>query len=753
MCRKLYLVAFIILMCHQIAGAVQAPVKMSVFNFQPLNIDAAAVSTSLTNMLITSLMGEPSLNILDRKELEAFLSLNDLQQSDIMDNIVNIGTRLGLNAITVGTVGKKGTILIINAKVINIEQKKIVFSQQIRSLGDSRLNSEIEALAKCITTSVINMSTKPEDRAAFKGPINLQTRPGNKRIQLSWENAPNTSASAYEVFRSTSENGPFACIGQTTRPEYPDQNLDNKIVYYYKIKAYNEKGLPSEYSDLVSAETSLTPNPPVILKTDSHIKSIQLTWTPNPISSGDPLKLKGYKLYRSKTEAGPFKEVANILGKDLDVGIDTATTLDRLFKVTFTDKGLSDGESYYYKLTAYNEKNLESELSSTIKGSTAASVANIAAQGDMIREIRLSWTPVESPEIKGYYVYRSEKEDTAFKRIAKLDQLASGDKRINHRDIEGLGDLVRYYYRITAFESPELETSPSATVSAQTKGKPPTPQGVNAKGGLVKKIELSWVAAVSDEVEGYKIYSSRSSDGEFILLTKIDGRNINRYFDEGRDFSKLENNATYYYRLTSFNKVNVESQSVLVSATTKPRPSKPQDIKGEAMKVKSIPLAWTANAETDITCYHIYRTDADGSEFNRIAKVNGKTFYLDKDLKDGAAYRYKIQAEDRDELLSDFSDLIVVKTKPKPRVPAKLIGSVREGKTQLRWEPNEEDDISHYTVYEKRFLGAEKINTLQETRFTEPAPPRGKSKSYVVTATNKDGLESEPTGEITVTGR
>lgn len=589
-------IASSVLLCQSLIAA-SVPVKMSIFSFKPLNIDSSTISTTVTNALMTSLTAEANISLLDRKTLEEFLTLNDLQQNDNLEDVASIGSRMGLDAIVTGTVEKKGTVLAINCKVINIEQKKVIYSQTIRSLGDARLAPDINDLAKAITKSVMTMSSQPKEEAAFKGPVNVQKRPGNRRIQLNWENVAKTTAAAYEVFRSTSANGPFAKVGQVTRPEFVDQNLENKVVYYYKIRAYNEKGLPSEYSDVVSAETALTPNPPVLLKADGHVKSIQLTWTPSPISSDDPLKLRGYKLYRSQSEQGPYKEAANVLGTDLNIGVDTASTIDKLFRVTFADKGLSDGETYYYRLTAYNEKNLESDFSSPIKGTTIVNVSGVLAQGDLIREVRLAWNRLESPEIKGYYIYRSEKEDKEFAKIKKIDQASSGEKKVNYRDTEGLGDLIRYYYRITAFETAELETSSSATVSAQTKGKPPAPQGVKALGGLVKKVELAWSAASAEDVEGYKIFSSRSAEGEFVLIKKLEGRNTNKYVDEGRDYAKLEDNGTYYYRITSYNKVDVDSQSVLVSATTKPRPSTPQSLKGEAMKVKEIPISWQANPE------------------------------------------------------------------------------------------------------------------------------------------------------------
>lgn len=657
-------------------GAAAAPVKMAIFNFQTMNMEASGQGTTVTNMLRTSLIAEQSLDVLDRKDLEAFLTLNDLQQNDNLDNVMNIGTRLGLNMIVVGSVEKKDAILLINCRVIGIEQKKVIFSKQIRSLGDARLGSEINDLGKALVSTVTSVQDRDEGQATFPGPVNIIVRSGNKQIKMTWEAPSNAMVAAYEVFRATNQSGPYAKVSQVTVPEYVDQNLEKNVLYYYKISAYNEKGARSELSEIFFAETVLTPNPPVILKAESHIRSIQITWTPNPMSSGDPLKLRGYKIYRSKIEQGPYKEVANIMGKDLDNGVGTATALDRLFKVAFTDKGLADGETVYYKITAYNEKNLESDYSSPIRGLAISPVTNIYAQGDLVREVRLSWAALEGPEIKGYNVYRSTMGNEGFKKIAVINQPANAvEKKLQYKDIEGLPDSVRYYYRITAFETPAAETSPKVTVSAITKGKPPAPQDVRAISGLVKKIEFSWAPSSDEEVEGYKLYAARQSNGEYFLIKKLEGRNNSKYVDEDR--ARLDDNGKYYYRLTCYNKVDVESSPVEVSASTKPRPSRPQGFKGESMKLKEAPLSWGANPENDVSTYHLWRVSSEGGEFKHVAKIAAGTDYIDKDLQDGVSYSYKLQAEDRDGLISEFSESVNVRTKPRPQSSTGHSGEVR----------------------------------------------------------------------------
>jgi hypothetical protein len=747
-----------ITVCPSISFSASTPqIRIAVFNYGTLNLEASGYNTMVTNLLMNNLVSDPSLALLDRKELEAFLSLNDLQQNDDVESVANIGSRLGLNMIVVGSVGKKDTIIVVSSKVIHIEQRRVIFENQIRAIGDAGLMSEVKNLGASIIAAISNYASKQKDleKTAAQGPVNVQKRSGNKWVRLNWEDAPGMTASGYEVFRGTAETGPFSKIAQVETPEYLDQDVERGASYYYKIRSFGVKGIKSDFSTIISAGTALTPNPPVILRADARVKSIELTWSPSPVASEDPLKLKGYKLYRSKVQQGPYKEVANLSGKDLGIGADSATAPDKLLKATYLDKGLGDGEECYYKLTAYNEKNMESDFSSCVKGATIPAVSAVSAQGDMIREIRLSWSPIDSPVIKGYYIYRSSSENRDFTKIKKVDvSERAGGKIIDYADKDRLGDKTRYFYRITAIDSQDTETSPSMTVSAVTKGQPPTPQGLKAQNGLVKKIELTWTASPYDEVEGYNLYWSKEKVGKYLLLKRIEGRTISSYTHGGGGFDKLADNGTYYYAMAAFNRVDVESDlTETVFATTKPRPSKPTGLKGEALKVKAVPLTWLPNPEKDIAEYQIYRGTGSEDQFSRIAKVQGKTKYEDKELKDGHIYKYKIRAEDKDELLSDFSEAISVETKPKPKRPEGLAGDIVQGKVELTWQRGSEPDISYYSVYEKRFYGLDRINTVKANSFTEAGLAKGKSKTYVVTAVDNDDLESEPSQEMTITGR
>lgn len=747
--RFLAVIVFLLLICPSVAFTATSQVRIAVFNFGTVNLEASGLGATVTNQLINLLGADSSLTMLDRKELEAFLSMNDLQQNDQVDNVVNIGTRLGLNVVVVGSVEKKGSMIMVLCRVIHIEQKKAILSARAAAVGEAGLAGEMRKLSQQIRNAITEQIVKEKstEGGAFGAPVEVTKRSGNRSVHLLWEAPPGAVVAGYEVFRATSQAGPFESLAQVAKTEYVDDTVEKDTLYYYKIRAYSDRGIQSEFSRVVEARTAVTPNPPVILKTEGHVRSISLLWSPGP-GSGDRLRLKGYRLYRAKSEQGPYREVANL--QTINLG-DATAALDRLMKVSHLDKALADGEDYFYRVTAFNERDLESEFSKSVKGSTLPAVGAVAAAGDLIREIRLSWRPVDSPFIRGYYVYRSAADRENFVRIKKVDAPSALDRRIEYADREGLADLTRYRYRITAFEETETETAPSSEVSAVTRGKPPAPEEFKALGGLVKRVDLSWKASTAEEVEGYKLYGAKEKEGQLLLLKTFPGRQTYRYTDDSRGYDKLEDGTAYRYRLTSYNRVEVESEAApAVTVSTKPRPEKVSGLQGESAKAKAVPLRWSPNPEKDIALYHLFRS-GDGGDFDRIAKPR-ETSYLDQGLKDNALYRYRLQAEDKDGLIGDFSETISVRTKARPAIPEGATGGIAEGKAVLTWKEAALPDVVHYTVYEKKLFGMDKIATVRERGFSEAAPPKGKTKIYLITVTDRDGLESDPGPEITITG-
>ncbi len=241
--------------------------------------------------------------------------------------------------------------------------------------------------------------------------------------------------------------------------DFVDQGLEKKKAYFYKIRAFDDRGLQSDFSKVVHCETEAVPNPPIIIKSESRIKGIHLTFSTNPTRSEDPLKIIGFKLYRASSEVGPYTEMVKITGEDLSTAVDQSNV-----KFDYVDKVLVDGQSWFYKLTSMNEKGLESEFSTPIKGVSIPAVAGLQVKGDMIREVHLDWDRVDSPFVAGYNIYRSTSENKDFSKIKSVDSGPAETKKLSYKDITGLSDLTKYFYKVSAFETPDMETRKYKTV-------------------------------------------------------------------------------------------------------------------------------------------------------------------------------------------------------------------------------------------------------------------------------------------------
>ena len=536
--------------------------------------------------------------------------------------------------------------------------------------------------------------------------------------------------------------GPFSKVASVTKSTFSDDtDLLNNRTYYYKVQAFNEEGKESPTSTVIAAETAPSPFSPIILDAASLIASIRIRWTTNPRKGDDDTEVSGFKIYRASEPGGEYLWVGSI-----SVESENPSQL-RLKQFEYEDSGLADGAKYYYRLTAFNSKGIESDFSSTLEGSTISGPAGLQTIGDMIREIHLQWQPTPFSQVKGYRLYRNSSPEGTFERIAEVE----GYRKDSFVDEQNLGDAATYYYRMSAYDNEGRETGLSEMASAVTRGKPPTPEGLAAQSGLVKEVKLSWKMRPEEEVEGYYIFWNNRETGEFKQIGKVKGREKTTFLDRGDRHRPLDDNATYHYMITSYNKVEVNSDPCsIASATTKPRPTAPTGLSAQGGLPGKIALAWNPNPETDIKHYHLHRKRS-GNEFKEVEKLPADaTIYEDVKLDHGTTYVYRLQAEDKDKLLSDFSSNVEATTKPLPKPPSGLEVKPLVNGFDLRWKPNPEPDIAKYKIYLHSFFMDKEIGSTDRIEFSIDTLKPDDEYSMSITAIDKDGLESDKSEPITV---
>jgi hypothetical protein len=720
--------------------------RIAVYTFNILNLGAAGYDATISNLFMTLLDQHRVLEVMNRKELEDSLRRAGLQQSENVSLVQTVGIRLGLDGIVLGNVRKVGSSIEFEVKFVEVSRGNTLLHRKEKIFGHVALRQKVEEIASEIAQIASkyqpgHVVVQEEVSLYPEQPKGLQARGGSQKVVLSWN--PNTEPNlfGYKVFRGTTPVGPFAKIGSVKKNKFTDEGLQNNRTYYYKVQAFNQQGKESPASAVIAAETAPSPFSPIIIDTTPLIGGIRIRWTTNPRKGDDGTEISGFKIYRATEPEGEYLWVASISSES-----DRESKL-RPRKHKYEDSGLDDGAKYYYRLTAFNNRQVESDFSSALEGSTIRRPTGLQATGDMIREIHLQWHASPFSEIEGYRIYRNIAAEGTFQRIGEL----SSTNKISFVDQQNLSDATTYFYRLTHYDHQGRETGFSDIASATTKGKPPIPEGFSAESGLVKQVKLSWKVRSEKEVEGYYVYWNKAEAGEFKQIAKVKGRENTKYVDKGRRDRPLDDNTTYYYMLTSYNKVDVNSDPCTVaSATTKPRPTAPTGLSAQGGLPGKIVLAWNQNPETDIKYFYLYRKKAEGKFKKRAKFPSDQSQYEDVKLDNGTTYVYQLQAEDKDKLLSDYSDSAKATTKPLPHPPTGLeVQGVTNG-FKLSWKPNPEPDIAKYMIYLRSFLTDKKIGSTEATNFTINTLKPDTEYTVSVRAVDADGLESKKSESVKV---
>jgi hypothetical protein len=182
-------------------------------------------------------------------------------------------------------------------------------------------------------------------------PTNVKaTAESSSSISVSWSEV--SGATSYKVYRAASASGTKTEVETLTTTTYTDTGLKAKTTYYYFVTAVNSGG-ESGYSSSASAETKAAPPPKpntpysIAIETPGST-SLTLYWDS---ASG----ATGYKLYRRSSIATEW------------VLVYTGTA--RKYK----DTGLIPATTYYYRVTAVNAADDESDPSKEIEFMTYGS--------------------------------------------------------------------------------------------------------------------------------------------------------------------------------------------------------------------------------------------------------------------------------------------------------------------------------------------------------------------------------------------
>jgi fibronectin type 3 domain-containing protein len=248
------------------------------------------------------------------------------------------------------------------------------------------------------------------------GPANAPSRVAafwqGQAILVTWQIPVQGTPLGYNVYRA--DAGPALPARQAdnfqrlntapiTRTDYLDTQAERGKLYLYAVTAVYPNNAESERAfanaDITGQPAPVgigVPLPPRNLQAQPGDSLVRLTWEdPNP--SGI---VRGYRIYRG-TNAPPTD--ANLIADETTV----RTT-------TFTDRGLSNGTTYFYVVRAVSTQNFLSVPSAVVP----ATPGNLPPQAPTLsgqfnpnaKTVTLTWTPSPDPDIAYYEVARIVKD-------------------------------------------------------------------------------------------------------------------------------------------------------------------------------------------------------------------------------------------------------------------------------------------------------------------------------------------------------
>lgn len=288
------------------------------------------------------------------------------------------------------------------------------------------------------------------------------------------------------------------------------------------------------------------------------------------------------------------------------------------------------------------------------------------------KQLEISWD--EQEDARGYLVYRSEKKNSGYKKIATV----TGSDNTTYLDT-GLTLNKDYYYKVKAYRKLNGVTYYSAE-SRILKG--------NAIGGTQfteikqsgEKLKLTWKAMAN--ADGYVI--SRSEDGgSYQRIAWIDDPATATYTDKDV-FSEI----TYRYRIrpihTLYGNEGYGKYSTVVAASCLDAP----ELKKLTLRTDGkIKVTWSKIAGA--SKYVLQRSGSENGTYKTVATIKGDatTSYIDTGVQIASEYYYRIKAYNEhgivqgSSIYSDTLDTLNFKT---PEFTNVAISSEKPG-VSLTW--------------------------------------------------------------------
>ncbi|WP_172201891.1 fibronectin type III domain-containing protein [Campylobacter sp. RM16188] len=368
-------------------------------------------------------------------------------------------------------------------------------------------------------------------------------------------------------------------------------------------------------------------------------------------------------------------------------------------------------------------------------------IQNLKTISDMT-EIGFEWTPTPSPEVAGYYLYRSNPNENNGKMKVVAD---IKDRFASHHVDSNLAPETTYSYEMRTYNANKQISNAGVMISASTKALMDSVPFVRALTNLPERVKLIWRPHPDLRVASYIVEKADIGKENWRQIAEVKGRLNAEYIDDS-----VKSGRAYKYRVfVKTSTGTVSKPSAIVDSTTKPLPSTVTNIQASNNTPKKIILTWDSVASDDFGYYKIYSASNKFLPYTYLAKTKTNS-YEDLINENGATRYYKITIVDKDGLESKRPEEAVVGS-TLAAMEAPVVTSIVADSSAVKLQWSSSEKARSYTVIrEGGDSGEQKFTNITGNEFIDTNVAYGLKYTYRVIAVDEYGINSDESKKASV---
>ncbi len=196
-----------------------------------------------------------------------------------------------------------------------------------------------------------------------------------------------------------------------------------KGTYFLKVQAAGSAGVGREYRLSVNKIRAVSPKITGVKSTAYN--KLKVSW--NAVAG-----VENYTIYRSTSKNGTYEKIK---------------TVSDIHATSWTDKKVTAGKTYYYKMTATVKTTGGSKTggySAAVQGKPVPSKVSPKVTAPSAGKLRLTWSRIAGAD--GYEIFRSTSKNGGYKKVKTITKGS-----IKTYTDSGLSSGKTYYYKVRAY--------------------------------------------------------------------------------------------------------------------------------------------------------------------------------------------------------------------------------------------------------------------------------------------------------------